>query len=92
MVAVVIVLVMGLPVYEVQALAFKILYSMLYPVIGEPPLSVGIVHVIVTCVFPGVALEIVGALGVVGAAAGVESTVAEGDPVPALLMADILNS
>ena len=60
-----------------------------YPVIAEPPLSVGAVHVIVACVLPPVAPTPVGAPETVaGITAGDAAEAAE---TPALLVALTVN-
>ena len=60
-----------------------------YPVIAEPPLSVGAVHVTVACVFPDVAPTAVGATGTIEGITAAEA--AEATEVPRILVAVTVN-
>ena len=61
----------------------------LYPVIAEPPVDDGAVHITVACVLPDVAVALVGAPGT---AAGVTTLDALDDaPVPTVLIVVTMN-
>jgi hypothetical protein len=60
-----------------------------YEVIGAPPLSPGAMKLTVACPFPGVAVVIVGAPGIVRGVTAFDAS--DGDPVPAAFVAVTVN-
>ena len=60
-----------------------------YPVIAEPPVLAGLVHVIVACEAPAVALRPVGAPGVLAGITAVDAS--EAELVPRELVAVMVN-